>query len=191
MAKIDPEFHPTKSGKDVVIREAQRVDAGKILDIWRSVVDEGKYTLRESDEFKQTEVKMIQRVEEHRDGDGSIYLVAEVDGTVIGLLEFSNGHLRRTAHSGMLAMLVDKKWRGVGVGTALLRVLLSWARANPIIEKVTLATFSTNKRAIELYKKMGFEDEGYCPRDMKLGSGRYIDSVLMYQFVDQDHHNSA
>ena len=85
----------------------------------------------------------------------------------------------------MLAMLVDAQWRSVGVGSALLESLLEWARANPIIEKVTLATFSTNTRAINLYKKMGFKEEGYCPRDMKAGEGKYIDSVLMYQFVDQ------
>ena len=183
MAKIDPKFYPSKTGQGIVIRVAKPDDAEKILDIWRYVVGEGAYTLREPDEFKRTVEDVIQRLEGNQEGDGSLYLVAEIDGTVQGLLDFSNGHLRRTAHSGMLTMLVDIDWRGVGVGTALLKALLEWARGNPIIEKVTLATFSTNMRAINLYKRMGFKQEGYCPRDMKVGEGEYIDSVLMYQFV--------
>ncbi|HEY3341065.1 MAG TPA: GNAT family protein, partial [Anaerolineae bacterium] len=59
---------------------------------------------------------------------------------------------------------------------------LEWARTNSLIEKVTLAVFSTNTRAISVYEKMGFLVEGRCPRDMKI-NGEYVDSVLMYQFV--------
>ena len=64
--------------------------------------------------------------------------------------------------------------------------LMEWAVANPIIEKVTLAVFSTNTRAQALYSKFGFQEEGRCPRDMKLPTGEYIDSVLMYRFVDDN-----
>ena len=65
----------------------------------------------------------------------------------------------------------------------LLETLLEWAEKNPIIEKVTLAVFSTNTRAQNLYRKSGFTEEGRCPKDMKLNDGTYIDSVLMYKFV--------
>ncbi|MGD9092499.1 MAG: GNAT family N-acetyltransferase [Anaerolineales bacterium] len=183
MAEIEPRAWPIKTGDKIIVRCARSSDADKILGIWRYVVSEGAYTLREPDEFKRTESDVIHQIEGHQKGGGSLYLVAEIEGKIVGLLEFSNGQLRRTAHSGMLTMLVDAEWRDVGVGTALLESLLSWARESPIIEKVTLATFSTNKRAFNLYKKMGFRQEGYCPRDMKVAEGQYIDSILMYQFV--------
>jgi RimJ/RimL family protein N-acetyltransferase len=85
----------------------------------------------------------------------------------------------------MFSVWVREEWRGRGVGTALLQVLIDWATESPLIEKVTLAVFSTNHRAIGLYRKLGFEVEGMCPRDMKLADGNYMDSVLMYRFVDQ------
>ena len=124
-----------------------------------------------------------QTIGECAEQSGYLYLVAEVAGRVVGQLEFENGRWRKTAHAGMLSVYVDRDWRGRGVGTILLRGLLDWAAAHPLIEKVTLAVFSTNTRAIATYKKCGFEEEGRCARDMKLDSGEYIDSVLMYRFV--------
>jgi RimJ/RimL family protein N-acetyltransferase len=60
--------------------------------------------------------------------------------------------------------------------------LLQWAEDNSLIEKVSLAVFSTNANAIKLYKKLGFKQEGRCPRDMIIG-GKYADSILMYKFT--------
>ena len=76
-----------------------------------------------------------------------------------------------------------KEWRGRGVGAALLEALLEWAAASPIIERVCLEVFATNDRAIRLYEKLGFVEEGRRQRDIKLGPGRYVDTVAMYRFV--------
>ena len=113
MAEIDPRKYTSKTGDEITVRIAGPGDAGKILDIWRFVVEEGAYTLREPDEFKRSEEDVIHHIEELREGDGSLYVVAEIDGSVVGLLEFDNGKLRRTKHSGMLTMLVDAQWRSL------------------------------------------------------------------------------
>jgi ribosomal protein S18 acetylase RimI-like enzyme len=42
------------------------------------------------------------------------------------------------------------------VGTALLRTLLEWAEANPLIEKFGMEVVATNETAIRLYRKLGF-----------------------------------
>jgi RimJ/RimL family protein N-acetyltransferase len=183
VSAIRPREFSLKNGEAALIRGALPKDASILVEIKRSVVKEGEFMLAEHDEFKSTEGKERAAIREHSEGPGHIYLVAEVDGDVVGLLHFENGRYRRTRHSGMLAMYVQKEWRGRGVGTALLQTLMDWATHNPLIEKVTLAVFSTNPRAISLYRKLGFEVEGRCPRDMKLADGQYIDSVLMYKFV--------
>lgn len=46
-----------------------------------------------------------------------------------------------------------------------------------------LGVFSTNHRAISLYKKMGFLEEGRKIFEFKLNDGEYIDDVIMYKFV--------
>jgi RimJ/RimL family protein N-acetyltransferase len=183
MGTINPQTYTTKTGATVQIRSAQPEDSEAIVALKRAIAAEGAYTLAESGEVRATPEREAATIEVYGHGEGSLYLVAVVDDLVVGFCDFANGHLRRTAHSGMLALFVAQDWRNAGIGRLLLQVLLDWATANPLIEKVTLAVFSTNERAIALYRKLGFQQEGYCPRDMKLGPGEYIDSVLMYRFM--------
>ncbi|MHB9067001.1 MAG: GNAT family N-acetyltransferase [Pirellulaceae bacterium] len=77
----------------------------------------------------------------------------------------------------------DDEWRGREVGTALLRTLLEWAEAKPIIEKVCLEVFSTNERAIRRYRKLGFMKQGFGSKEVKRGPGEYVDVLWMYRFV--------
>jgi RimJ/RimL family protein N-acetyltransferase len=60
---------------------------------------------------------------------------------------------------------------------------LAWAEQHPSIEKVSLGVFSTNERAITLYKKMGFIEEGRKIKEFKMSDDEYIDDVLMYKLV--------
>ena len=80
-------------------------------------------------------------------------------------------------------MSVERAWRGKGVGEGLLHTLMEWAKENPLIEKVGLSVLSSNTRAIGLYKKAGFVEEGRRPREIKMGHGEYVDEILMFRFV--------
>jgi RimJ/RimL family protein N-acetyltransferase len=183
VSTVRPRQLGLKIGETVLIRTASPQDALSLLEVRRSVVEEGQYTLTEPDEFTTTAGDVRQAIEEHLEKPGCLYLVAGLGRRVVGLLRFSNGRHRRTAHAGTLMVLVQAGHRDKGIGTALLQSLIDWATENPLIEKLTLAVFSTNHRAIALYRKLGFQEEGRCPRDMKLADGTYIDSVLMYRFV--------
>lgn len=61
--------------------------------------------------------------------------------------------------------------------------LIAWARQSDEIEKIELNVRVSNARAIALYKKMGFHEEGRLEKRIKVG-GRYIDDILMALFVD-------
>jgi RimJ/RimL family protein N-acetyltransferase len=166
----------------VIIRNPTVDDAHGFVEIMRSVAREGEYTLAEPDEVDWTDQTKRQDILASLNNPGYLDLVADAGGKIVGFLEFENGHRRRTQHSGMFSIFVRKGWREQGIGTALIGALLEWATDSPIIEKVTLAVFSTNVRAFAVYQKMGFHVEGRCPRDMKVGD-EYIDSILMYRFV--------
>lgn len=90
---------------------------------------------------------------------------------------------KRTSHAGTIGVFVSKEYRGQGAGKMLLAALLEWARKNPAIEKVSLSVFSTNERAISLYKKMGFLEEGRKIKEFKISENEYWDDVFMYKFV--------
>jgi RimJ/RimL family protein N-acetyltransferase len=183
MGGIEPQTHALKTCEQVLVRSARSEDAAAIVELKAAIMAEDIYTLTSPGEFTPSAERERQTIGECAEQSGYLYLVAEVAGRVVGQLEFENGRWRKTAHAGMLSVYVARDWRERGIGTILLRSLLDWAAAHPLIEKVTLAVFSSNSRAIAAYKKCGFAEEGRCARDMKLDSGEYIDSVLMYRFV--------
>lgn len=62
-------------------------------------------------------------------------------------------------------------------------MLLDLAAANPVIEKVKLGIIANNARALHLYRKFGFLEEGRLQRECKKGDGTCLDDVLMARFV--------
>jgi len=183
MSYINPTRKTSKRGNEILLRNSVSEDASELISIKTEVISEDVYMLRESDEANLTVASEKEDISHHLNNDGSVYIVAECAGSVIGFLEFMNGSLRRIKHSGMFSMYIRKDFREEGVGSMLLEELIKWAEVHPLIEKLTLAVFSTNTRARAMYEKFGFIIEGNCPRDMKLSDGSYMDSILMYRFV--------
>lgn len=169
----------TKNDREFIIRVATKPDAAGLLALGKEVMGEREFTLTEADELDLTVEQEENWIQEHLDNRCKIILVAEIENEVVGIIDFANGHRRRIAHTGELGMSVVKQLRGQGIGEALLSSLLTWAKENPTIEKVNLLVHATNERAISLYRKLGFQEEGRRKKDLKLGPNEYVDSVLM------------
>ena len=71
--------------------------------------------------------------------------------------------------------------REIGIGTALMEYAIEWAGAQRV-KKLTVSTFSTNQRAINLFKKVGFTATGVRHLQYKV-NGDYVDEVLMERFL--------
>ena len=71
----------------------------------------------------------------------------------------------------------------MGFGKMLLSHLLQWARSNPKVERVELRVRASNTRAIELYRKLGFIEEGRMIKRLKIGPGNYLDDISMAIWV--------
>lgn len=101
-------------------------------------------------------------------------VLAVADGQVIGML-----HVEATRHGfGEIGMLVDRDWRGHGVGSALLRAAIDLARERGL-HKLSLEVFAHNTAAIVLYRKCGFVEEGRRTRQYRRASGELWDSIVM------------
>jgi RimJ/RimL family protein N-acetyltransferase len=110
----------------------------------------------------------------------TVAVVGEVDGRAVGLVTVSavrqGGQRTENAHVGTLGILVDRSYRGQGVGDALLRRALELARDR--VEIVRLIVFSVNVRAKRLYERFGFRTTGRLEREIKR-NGRYLDVEMM------------
>jgi RimJ/RimL family protein N-acetyltransferase len=183
MGEYKAQQFKSKSGAQVTIRSAMKSDAASLLDLSSCVIGEEIYQLTSSSEFKMTIEAEEQWIDSHMQKPNHIILVAEINSKIVGMLDFSNGHRFRIAHTGEFGMSIDKIHRDQGIGSLLLKVLIEWTMQNETIEKIGLSVHSNNKRAIALYKKMGFEVEGVRKRDLKYGEGQYVDTVVMGRFV--------
>lgn len=183
MGKIEKRTYLTKSGAEVLIRNAEPSDAEPLIKINMTVIDETLYMLRQPGEATYTKEGEVNKIKNFLNDEGKLYIVAQAGKDVVGYLDFQNGPWRRTAHSGSFSLFLLKQWRDSGIGKLLMDNLIMWAEKSHLIEKLTLAVFSNNERAQNLYRKCGFMEEGRCPEDMKFENGTYMDSVLMYRFV--------
>jgi diaminopimelate decarboxylase len=112
--------------------------------------------------------------------DRTASLVATAGGRLIGNLGIQReGGLN--SHVASFGMSVEQAWRGQGVGAALLAEALRWARSVGV-EKVTLSVYQHNTRAIALYRKFGFIDEGRLSGQSKKSYG-YEDEVIMSRWL--------
>jgi ribosomal protein S18 acetylase RimI-like enzyme len=92
---------------------------------------------------------------------GDVGVVAERSGTPVGaawIRAFSGQELGRwdDAEIPVLAIGVERPFRGVGIGRQLMRALLD-ASVVEGVEAIDLTTGSFNEAALQLYRSFGFE----------------------------------
>lgn len=105
------------------------------------------------------------------------FLVAEVDGLVVGAGALTVHPENRRAHSGVLGMHVATRAQGRGVGRKLLDALLADAERREL-SRLELTVYPDNVRARRLYEKAGFVVEGRA-RCASYRDGTYVDDVMM------------
>jgi ribosomal protein S18 acetylase RimI-like enzyme len=108
---------------------------------------------------------------------GNPQYVAVSAGEVIGWCDVIPRDRPIYAHGGVLGMGLLPQLRGRGTGTRLIRATLEAARSFGF-HRVELTVRENNKTAIELYKKVGFETEGF-QRDAVYVDGGYENIVCM------------
>ncbi|MCA8968790.1 MAG: GNAT family N-acetyltransferase [Planctomycetes bacterium] len=85
--------------------------------------------------------------------------IEAADSSFVGLVTCAPyaGHPR---HIGLFSMWVTPAMRGRGIGGALVRELIAWARTLPEIDGVVLEVADENLAAVKLYESMGFRPNG-------------------------------
>lgn len=183
MAQISPIFHRLKDGTQITVRNAVQPDAEALLACVRAYLTEGSGMVTQLDEMNSAEDEQRERIKGFLENSNDLLLVAEHEGMLIGDLDFRSAKRKILAHGGDFGLAVHPQWRGKGVGPLLLSTLIHWAESNSGIEKINLRVRATNQRAIAIYKKLGFVEEGRCVRELKHANGTYEDELLMARFV--------
>jgi putative acetyltransferase len=163
----------------MTVRPALVEDAEAMARVVAAVAPEGSLGA-------EAPVDVEERAQRYRDmiaGDGrdAAWVLADRDGTVIGLASL---HERVTGVLSLgMAILPDA--RGHGGGTALLAAALEHGRVSGA-HKLDLEAWADNGRAIALYAAAGFEIEGLRRSHYRRSDGTLRSTVLMGLLLDRD-----
>lgn len=167
-----------KNNKYYTIREIDPGDAIKYINYRNTLAGETTYMRASRSELNLSLEGQNKSIENFINTDNQYSIVAELDGVIIGNLQFRGGNRQRTKHAGEFGISVLKDYWGNRIGYNLLSHLIEWIKDNKAIKKINLEVREDNKSAIALYKKLGFELEGTIRKNF-FADGKYYDSHIM------------
>jgi L-amino acid N-acyltransferase YncA len=163
-----------KDGRAATLDWLKEEDLPEVTDALNSVIREGKYLFMNSE---ITDMEEERRWFQRGTKEGMRYLVARVDGRVVGGASI-HPHTDKRAHVAEYGIYIRDGYRNAGLGTALTRELTAIAKKQRL-EILQLSVYTTNKRAFHVYKKCGYTECGRLTRDIKFQDGAYTDRILM------------
>lgn len=161
---------------NVIIRKAELRDAASIVKAEQEIAQEPGFFCSLPSELS------VQNVKNTIESSNGVYFVAELNGHLAGHAFLEILPLQSLKHIAQLNIAVHKRFQNRGIGTLLMNRIIEWAKESKLIEKIELNVRASNTRAIALYKKMGFFEEGCLTHRVKTITG-YIDDILMSLYV--------
>ncbi|MDE7045014.1 MAG: GNAT family N-acetyltransferase [Acetatifactor sp.] len=168
-----------KLGRTIILRNAEMADAENLINYMKTTTAETPFLIREPDEFCLT----LEQEEAFINGcigqERELMLIATIDGEHIGNCSLMRvGTYRRYQHRCEIAIALYQKYCGFGIGKAMMETVLSVA-GELGYEQAELEVIRNNANAVNLYKKLGFNEYGTFPDNMKYAAGTYAEAVWM------------
>ena len=166
----------------LTIRDANAADFDTITRIY------AHYVLHALATFEETPPAVDEMRARHATitGAGLPYLVAEMDGVVVGYT-YATAYRPRSAYRHTIedSVYIADGFSGRGLGLALLTALIERCDAGPWRELVAVIGNSGNAGSIALHARLGFEHVGVL-RKVGYKHGQWVDTVLMQRSLGED-----
>lgn len=168
-----------------ILRCPTKYGANELSELRVKIDGETENLDRESGEGLLTPEDFEKLIYEDSIAEKTIFLVAEVEGKIVGFTRCEGSKLSRFRHKAEFGICISKEYWGHGIGKVLLENILMWADTVGI-EKISLTVVQTNTKAIQLYKRYGFVEEGLLIKDRIHKDGNYYNTVIMGRLLDRN-----
>lgn len=168
------------SDQEVTVQLPDAGDAKAVLQLLARLKKESDVVLISGlgDITTADEQEIIQEIAQRSD---CIILTAVLNRQPIGILTVTP--LDDSATAGELGVAVLKKFWSQGVGTLLIKEAIYWYQQYSSLEHLVLDVFVENKRAIKLYRKLGFKETDHITEIDSKGRER---SALLMEYVNEE-----
>ncbi|PSL49795.1 RimJ/RimL family protein N-acetyltransferase [Chitinophaga niastensis] len=176
--------HFLPNGDELIIRSPEPTDAAGLLASFQRLTRETDYLLFTYGESLDLEVESEEDyIQSYLDHPNQLLLVAVVQGKIIGSVNLNQSGHHKKSHTGEMGIAIESAWNNMGIGRRLMTAMLRWAEHHPDLQIIYLNVFSTNEKAMQLYRNFGFMECGRLPQGIIQRNGTYTDLVTMYKRV--------
>ncbi len=180
MALIKPVEFFSKKGQKVIIRNLNGDEAEKTLHAMIQISTTSPFILSTTDDFKKMTVEDQKKfIVSHNDSPRKLFLVAEVENKIAGILNFYAFGDSKRSHRGGLGVSLHHDFRGQGIAKKLMEVLIGFTRTLSGFRYLELEVFDSNLDAIKLYEKLEFQILHQTPKAYLLPDGSEPAEVKM------------
>lgn len=168
-----------KDGRECTIRNGEYNDGAICLDVFNKTHEETDYLFTYPEESTMTIEKESDFLQSITDGDTGIELVCILDGKCVGMAGFDIVRDKiKTRHRAEFGVSVLKDYWGFGIGRKLCEACIECAKKAGYAQ-LELDVVAENKRAIDLYKSLGFQEYGRNPLGFKSKYTGYQELIYM------------
>jgi len=163
-----------QSGPAVTIRPMVKEDGDRLYTFFARVPREDRLFLR--DDVSRRDV--IDAWARELDYDKVLPLLAEAGEKIVGDATLHRRPGGWTSHVGKIRIVIDKDYRGKGLGTALLEELIAVAKKVGL-ELLVAEVMANQTAALATFKSLGFEKEAVLYNHVKDQAGKPHNLVVM------------
>lgn len=168
-----------------IIRCPKQEDAEELSKLRVKIDGQTENLDREPGEGLLTKEDFEKLINEDNADERTLFLVVEADGKIVGFTRCAGNKLSRFRHKAEFGICIEKEYWGYGIGKVLLENIVAWAD-NIGLKKISLNVVETNTKAVNLYKKYGFIEEGILRNDRLHKDGKYYNTIIMGRFFEED-----
>lgn len=169
----------TKKNKKITFRFIQKDDLDKLLNFINKLADEDTFVLVNKRFTKKEEEKYLRERLKGIRTKKSFNIAAFYGGKIMAHGDVVRKE-RRQEHVGELAISVSRGFRDEGLGSFLIKELITMAKDFLKLKILYLRVFGNNQRARHIYRKMGFKECGQIPKAL-FYKDKYEDEIMMFK----------
>jgi len=171
----------SKPSEGFSVRRATVVDAEGIVAIWRIIAAERSYSAIDEPWTVEQERSYLCSLSARE----AIHVAVSGSEQIVGFqsLDLWAPSIHSMRHVAQLGTFLLPEWRRRGVGSALFRVTLAFAR-DSAYSKIVIQVRASNASAQVFYRRLGFEACGRWTRQVRIDE-QEDDEILMECFIAQ------
>ena len=160
------------------IRKAIETDIDQVWEIFSKVIETGDTYVFNPDSPKSD-------LKKHWFADNMETYVIEENALILGTYIIKPNQIDLGNHIANCSYMVRPNTQGKGIGKKLCEHSLKIAKENNFEGIQFNIVVSTNKGAIELWKKYGFEVIGTTPKGFRHSEFGFVDTYIMYKDLNK------